>query len=175
MWLPFRSAADAKGPDDAVGQHCAAPQSTPPRYRSASSSNLCSACTRELYTSQCTLLLESKSLCAKSRRAGRPENLLERALASPIDQSFSSPTEMRLINATTFELEEFPDERSLRYAILSHRWEQGEVLLRHMSSKDASRSAKTMKCFYKIEVLVLPRPHDFSWLTCVILLFRPSR
>lgn len=32
---------------------------------------------------------------------------------------------MKLINTITFELEEFPDERSVEYAILSHRWEQG--------------------------------------------------
>ena len=59
---------------------------------------------------------------------------------------------MRLINTTTFELEGFPDERSVRYAILSHRWEQEEVLFRHMSSKVAFRDAKTMKGFYKIEM-----------------------
>ncbi|KAI3327073.1 HET-domain-containing protein [Xylariaceae sp. AK1471] len=41
---------------------------------------------------------------------------------------------MRLINTHTFCLEEFLNENGLQYAILSHRWEDGEVTLQDMES-----------------------------------------
>ena len=59
--------------------------------------------------------------------------------------------EMRLIDTATFQLKEFPDERNVTYAILSHRWEEGEVLFNNMVSHDALQKAKTMKGFYKVE------------------------
>ncbi len=59
---------------------------------------------------------------------------------------------MRLINISTFRLVEFSDERNFNFAILSHRWEQEEVLFRHMSSGDVLRSANTMKGFYNIQM-----------------------
>ena len=59
--------------------------------------------------------------------------------------------EMRLIDTATFQLKEFPDERNVTYAILSHRWEEGEVLFNNMMSHDALQKAKTMKGFYKVE------------------------
>ena len=39
---------------------------------------------------------------------------------------------MRLINAKTYELEEFLDSSTPPYAILSHTWEVGEVLFKDM-------------------------------------------
>jgi hypothetical protein len=41
---------------------------------------------------------------------------------------------MRLINTTTYELEEFVDERGVGYAILSHRWLDGEVSFQQFQS-----------------------------------------
>ncbi|KAG9231096.1 heterokaryon incompatibility protein-domain-containing protein, partial [Amylocarpus encephaloides] len=44
---------------------------------------------------------------------------------------------MRLINAKTYALEEFWDEHAEKYAILSHRWEDGEVSLQDIESPTA--------------------------------------
>ncbi|KAH8674179.1 heterokaryon incompatibility protein-domain-containing protein [Xylariales sp. PMI_506] len=54
---------------------------------------------------------------------------------------------MRLINTTTFELQEFGDVRP-SYAILSHTWEEDEVLFEDMKDLETARQ-KTG--FYKIE------------------------
>ncbi|KAI1163479.1 HET-domain-containing protein [Nemania serpens] len=56
---------------------------------------------------------------------------------------------MRLINTQNFDLEEFQNEDDLEYAILSHRWEDGEVTLQDVESGRAeSRSGytKIKKC-----------------------------
>jgi hypothetical protein len=39
---------------------------------------------------------------------------------------------MCLLNASSLNLEEFFDDNLPRYAILSHRWQDGEVLLQNM-------------------------------------------
>ncbi|KAF2968996.1 hypothetical protein GQX73_g4567 [Xylaria multiplex] len=44
---------------------------------------------------------------------------------------------MRLINTQTLDLEEFQNEHGLRYAILSHRWEECEVTLQDIESGQA--------------------------------------
>ena len=54
---------------------------------------------------------------------------------------------MRLINVYTLKLEEFPDERGIEYAILSHRWEEDEVSFQDMQGLEA---AKEKKGFAKI-------------------------
>ena len=54
---------------------------------------------------------------------------------------------MRLINTHNLKLEEFPDERGLEYAILSHRWEEGEVTFQDMQNFGA---AKEKEGFVKI-------------------------
>lgn len=48
---------------------------------------------------------------------------------------------MHLINVNTMELEFFHDDRDLVYAILSHRWQEGEVLFADMQSGHAHRKA----------------------------------
>jgi hypothetical protein len=56
---------------------------------------------------------------------------------------------MRLLNATSLELEEFFDDNVPRYAILSHRWEGDEVLFQHMqdgSASDKKGYAKIKQC-----------------------------
>ena len=55
---------------------------------------------------------------------------------------------MRLINAHTLKLEEFWDETSKEYAILSHRWEGGEVSFQDMQEPTV---ASNMKGFTKIQ------------------------
>ena len=46
---------------------------------------------------------------------------------------------MYLINVKTFQLEFFQDDRNHEYAILSHRWQEEEVLFRDMQTGGASR------------------------------------
>lgn len=48
---------------------------------------------------------------------------------------------MRLLNAATFGLEEFFDDNLPDYAILSHRWQDGEVSLQDMQNDTASKKA----------------------------------
>lgn len=55
---------------------------------------------------------------------------------------------MRLINATTLELEELWEETEKQYAILSHRWEDGEVSFQAMQN---AATASDMKGFAKIK------------------------
>ena len=42
---------------------------------------------------------------------------------------------MRLLNTATFELHEFFDAHVLRYAILSHRWEDQEITFKDVMKK----------------------------------------
>ncbi|KAH8899063.1 HET-domain-containing protein, partial [Thozetella sp. PMI_491] len=48
---------------------------------------------------------------------------------------------MRLIDTSTLELQEFPSEDRLKYAVLSHNWGDGEVTFGDMTSP-ATRKAK---------------------------------
>lgn len=58
---------------------------------------------------------------------------------------------MRLINVKTYELEEFHDENEVEYAILSHRWEQEEVLFKDMTGRVNFSNVRTKKGWYKIQ------------------------
>ncbi|OBT70618.1 hypothetical protein VF21_10350, partial [Pseudogymnoascus sp. 05NY08] len=77
---------------------------------------------------------------------------------------------MRLINVDTFELEEFMDHRSTRYAILSHTWGKGEVTLGDMQ-RGLSR-AEGLPGFEKIRGACRQAASDgfkFVWVdTCCI-------
>lgn len=44
---------------------------------------------------------------------------------------------MRLVHTSTFELHEFPSSDTPKYAILSHTWEDGEVLYHNMANGEA--------------------------------------
>ncbi|PVH68132.1 HET-domain-containing protein [Cadophora sp. DSE1049] len=48
---------------------------------------------------------------------------------------------MRLLNSTNVELEEFPEDRIPKYAILSHRWQDDEVSLQDIQSTSAKKKA----------------------------------
>ncbi|KAI0476459.1 HET-domain-containing protein [Xylariaceae sp. FL0804] len=50
---------------------------------------------------------------------------------------------MRLINTLDLTLHEFPNEDGLEYAILSHRWEDGEVSYQELQSKCAAIEDKS--------------------------------
>jgi len=75
---------------------------------------------------------------------------------------------MRLLNVTTFELHEFSGQNIPAYAILSHRWEELEILFQDM----AAGRARTMKGFAKIEGCCNQAKEDdidFVWIdTCCI-------
>ena len=49
---------------------------------------------------------------------------------------------MRLINVHTLELEEFHDENGAEYAILSHKWEDGEVSHRDIQDLEVAKRRK---------------------------------
>jgi hypothetical protein len=48
---------------------------------------------------------------------------------------------MRLLNSATVKLEEFPDDRIPKYAILSHRWQDDEVSFQDIQSDSATEKA----------------------------------
>jgi hypothetical protein len=56
---------------------------------------------------------------------------------------------MRLLNTTTLELHEFFGDNIPYYAILSHRWEDGEVTFQDLQSGNGRRMegySKIVKC-----------------------------
>lgn len=77
---------------------------------------------------------------------------------------------MRLINVDTFELEEFVDHRSTRYAILSHTWDKKEVTFADMQR--GLPHAEALPCFEKIRGACRQAAIDgfkFVWVdTCCI-------
>ncbi|KAK4445991.1 hypothetical protein QBC34DRAFT_486985 [Podospora aff. communis PSN243] len=56
---------------------------------------------------------------------------------------------MKLINTTTLELEEFPEERATGYAILSHTWGDEEVSFQDMREPVATRKCQSKKSYEK--------------------------
>lgn len=52
---------------------------------------------------------------------------------------------MRLLNTTILKLEEFVATEGIKYAILSHRWEDEEVSLQQFVAGDAHASSATSK------------------------------
>ena len=75
---------------------------------------------------------------------------------------------MRLIKTATLELQDFVDSDVPKYAILSHTWEDGEVLFHDM----ADPGARKLPGFAKISRLcerALSENLDFAWIdTCCI-------
>ncbi|KAI1424543.1 HET-domain-containing protein [Xylaria sp. FL1777] len=75
---------------------------------------------------------------------------------------------MHLINTQTLCLEEFPHEGDLKYAILSHRWEDGEVTFQDMESGHA----QTKPGYSKIQQCCEQARRDcwrYAWVdTCCI-------
>ena len=74
---------------------------------------------------------------------------------------------MRLLNISTFTVEEFYNDIP-EYAILSHTWGEGEVLLQHLQNG----TGRTMKGWPKIEGCCLLAAKDgwnYVWIdTCCI-------
>ncbi|KAI8715236.1 HET domain-containing protein [Fusarium sp. LHS14.1] len=75
---------------------------------------------------------------------------------------------MRLINARSLEVEEFVDNQIPKYAILSHRWGEGEVTFQDMSTPAAMKK----RGYIKIEKAASQAQEDgldFVWIdTCCI-------
>jgi hypothetical protein len=70
---------------------------------------------------------------------------------------------MWLINCRIRTLEEFTDSRGLRYAILSHTWEDGEEV---QFDEFQKRGAATKRCWRKIEKtcgLALDDGYEYAW------------
>lgn len=78
---------------------------------------------------------------------------------------------MRLINAWTFDLEEFDEDEVPEYAILSHTWEYGEVSYAEMQ-KPRAFSVKKKNGYGKIACAAkLALEDDLLWIwvdTCCI-------
>ncbi|CZR54510.1 related to HET domain protein [Phialocephala subalpina] len=75
---------------------------------------------------------------------------------------------MRLLNATTFKLEEFFDENFPQYAILSHRWQADEVSLQDIQKGTAKEKAGFVKVKLICEEAVR-RKLQYVWVdTCCI-------
>ena len=76
---------------------------------------------------------------------------------------------MYLINAYTFRLEEFFDERKPKYAILSHRWEDGEISFQDMKNpKKASKNKGFSKIRKSCEIAIRDG-YQYVWVdTCCI-------
>ena len=76
---------------------------------------------------------------------------------------------MRLLNARTLQLEEVFDESTNEYAILSHRWEDGEVKFGDIQEK--AKAAK-LTGFEKIErscAQAVKDGYSYIWIdTCCI-------
>lgn len=79
---------------------------------------------------------------------------------------------MRLINVETLQLEEFADASLVKYAILSHRWEEQEVLYDQITTSSSRDSMSTMKGFYKVAACCTQAAKDgldYAWVdTCCI-------
>ncbi|KAH7087186.1 heterokaryon incompatibility protein-domain-containing protein [Paraphoma chrysanthemicola] len=77
---------------------------------------------------------------------------------------------MRLLDATTQTFREFDDSYIPAYAILSHRWEDGEMTYQEL--RDEPAKAKRKKGFEKIQLCcrhALKEDLDYTWIdTCCI-------
>jgi Heterokaryon incompatibility protein (HET) len=75
---------------------------------------------------------------------------------------------MRLINTTTLELHEFFDSNIPPYAILSHRWENGEINFKDYTKGRNKDSAGYMKVLRFVEKAAQDR-FEWAWIdTCCI-------
>lgn len=75
---------------------------------------------------------------------------------------------MRLINTTTLALEEFPGHEDLHYAVLSHRWEPGEVSLQEYES-GASQDKPGYQKIRRFCLLAAEDGYPYAWVdTCCI-------
>ncbi|KAK4113264.1 hypothetical protein N656DRAFT_789283 [Canariomyces notabilis] len=76
---------------------------------------------------------------------------------------------MRLINTTTFQLEEFFDSMSPKYAILSHTWEKEEVLFSDMADIPRAQSKIGFAKFQGACALAASKGFKHIWIdTCCI-------
>ncbi|KAL2382475.1 hypothetical protein RJ035_006090 [Blastomyces gilchristii] len=75
---------------------------------------------------------------------------------------------MRLLNAKTHQLKEFPDDRIPPYAILSHRWQTEEVIFQELEASPAFTGPRFRKLFDTC-AQALKNGVDYVWVdTCCI-------
>lgn len=76
---------------------------------------------------------------------------------------------MRLINTHTLKLEEVKDESVKKYAILSHRWEDGEVGFGDMQDLAVASNMKGYEKIQKARKQAVSDGNDYLWVdTCCI-------
>ena len=80
---------------------------------------------------------------------------------------------MHLLNVETLELEDFLNESQVKYAILSHRWEDGEVLYEHMAPQGRLQHLATSRHGWNKVTMCCERArrdgHKYVWVdTCCI-------
>lgn len=76
---------------------------------------------------------------------------------------------MQLINARPLRLEPFVDETAAQYAIMSHRWEEGEVSFKVIQGLEAAAKLKGFKKIRQSCRQALKNEHDYvRWDTCCI-------
>jgi hypothetical protein len=72
---------------------------------------------------------------------------------------------MRLLNTKTFELQDFFEDATPAYAILSHTWETEEVTYQDMQGSTSGQKlgySKIRRCCEQ----AVGDGHDFVWSTC---------
>src|SRR6201999_538027 len=75
---------------------------------------------------------------------------------------------MRLLNARSYELEEYSENAVPPYAILSHTWEDGEVLFKDVISRNFDHLAGFLKIEYACDQAIIDGL-DYVWVdTCNI-------
>jgi hypothetical protein len=88
-----------------------------------------------------------------------------------LQSQFASPI-MRLLNTSTYKLEEFWDSSIPPYAILSHTWEKEEITLQEFQAFQRDEEITRKAGFVKVHRFVeLARQDDFAWVwidTCCI-------
>ena len=76
---------------------------------------------------------------------------------------------MRLINARTLKLEEVEDETEKEYAILSHRWQDGEVSFSDIQNLEEASQKRGFEKIRESCSLALEDGHSYLWVdTCCI-------
>lgn len=103
------------------------------------------------------------------------ENLIARQLRSSVSLSSRSNKlhsrliKMRLLKSPTLQLETFADLATPRYAILSHRWQAGEVTFEDMVNDQASVKASFKKLAKKCRQAANDAINTPGWTRAVLI------
>ena len=99
----------------------------------------------------------------------RQDNLIHGLRSTRVFSNLKRFVAMWLINTRTLQLEEVWVERENSYAILSHRWEDGEVSFRNMQDLAVAAKWKGFAKILKSCELALEEKYKYVWIdTCCI-------